>query len=263
MPEARYSEASQHRASRANLRCHSCSLVAIAYLSKEEAPQEAHYQNAEKPEARLIRMQIVEQIESGLGQLPFETNDKLADKCAHFIEQLVKWNKTYNLTAIRSADEMVGRHILDSLAIAPYIVGTDVIDVGSGAGLPGIPLAIFYPEKKFVLLDSSGKKTRFITHATIELGLSNVQIVQSRVEDYRERQFDHVVCRAFTALPNLSGKLFHLLKKDGTVLAMKGREDTTLKTDSRLQVKQTISYNVPLLAAERQLVELSPLELSR
>ena len=203
-------------------------------------------------------MQIVEQIEEGLGQLPFETDADLAEKCAVFIEQLVKWNNTYNLTAIRTADEMVTRHIMDSLAIAPYVKGTEIIDVGSGAGLPGIPLAIFYPDKNFVLLDSSGKKTRFITHATILLGLGNVEIIQSRVENYKEKLFDHVICRAFTALSNLSGKLSHLLKEDGSVLAMKGGGDTTLEGDSGLKVKQTISYSVPLLNAERQLVELRP-----
>ena len=201
-------------------------------------------------------MQIVEQIKKGLAELPFEIRGELAPKCAVFIEQLAKWNKTYNLTAIRTAEEMVSRHIMDSLAIAPYLKGSDVIDVGSGAGLPGIPLAMCFPDKNFVLLDSSGKKTRFITHDAIEVGLRNVEVVESRVEDYRERQFDHVVCRAFTSLSNLSGKLSHLLREGGTVLAMKGREDTTLEDGSGLKVKQTISYTVPLLNAERQLVEL-------
>jgi len=208
-------------------------------------------------------MEIVEQIKRGLAELPFETDETLASRCLIFIEQLVKWNKIYNLTAIRSPDEMVTRHILDSLAIAPYLSGVDIIDVGSGAGLPGIPLAIYYPEKKFVLLDSSGKKTRFITHVTIELGLDNVEVVQSRVEDYREKLFDHVVCRAFTALSNLPGKLSHLLKEDGSVLAMKGKEDTTLEADSGLKVKQIISYKVPLLDAKRQLVELLPVGVNR
>jgi 16S rRNA (guanine527-N7)-methyltransferase len=208
-------------------------------------------------------MEIEERIKRGLAELPFETDEALARRCMIFIEQLVKWNQTYNLTAIRSPSEMVTRHILDSLAIAPYLPGLEIIDVGSGAGLPGIPLAINYPDKKFVLLDSSGKKTRFITHVVIELGLSNVEVVQSRVEDYQEKLFDHVVCRAFTALSNLSGKLSHLLKEGGSVLAMKGKEDTTLEADSRLMVKQTISYSVPLLNAERQLVELLPLGVNR
>ena len=95
-----------------------------------------------------------------------------------------------------------------------------------------------------------------MTHAIIELGLGNVEVVQSRVEDYKERLFDHVVCRAFTALSNLPAKLSHLLRDGGTVLAMKGREDTTLADESELKIKQTISYKVPLLNAERQLVEL-------
>ena len=201
-------------------------------------------------------MQILEQIERGLAQLPVESSEALARKCLIYIEQLTKWNKAYNLTAIRDPNEMVTRHILDSLAIAPYISGAEIIDVGSGAGLPGIPLSILFPDKKFLLLDSSGKKTRFMTHAAITLDLKNVNVVQSRVEDYQEKRFDHVVCRAFASLSDISGKVIHLLNEDGTVLAMKGKEDTSLEIASALEVGQISSYKVPMLDVERQLVEL-------
>lgn len=203
-------------------------------------------------------MQIVDLIREGLGQFPFPTDEELIEKSALFIEQLGRWNKIYNLTSIRAPEDMVVQHLFDSLSIAPYITGSQIIDVGSGAGLPGIPLALLYPAKKFVLLDSGGKKTRFMTQVAIDLELGNVVVVQCRVEQYTEQQFDHVLCRAFAPLENMAAKVSHLVRNQGNVLAMKGKhhQDAELESGSSLQVHRVIPVSVPLLDAERCLVEL-------
>ena len=203
-------------------------------------------------------MQIVDLIRTGLSQFSFPTDDRLIERSAAFIKQLAKWNKTFNLTAVRAPADMVVQHLLDSLSIAPYMPGTEIIDVGSGAGLPGIPLAILYPGKNFILLDSVGKKTRFMTQMTIDLELSNVVVVQSRVEQYREQQFDHVLCRAFAPLEIIAEKVSHLVRNQGNVLAMKGEYDKEPEPGpgSMLQVHRVIPISVPLLDAERCLVEL-------
>lgn len=141
---------------------------------------------------------------------------------------LAKWNNAYNLTAIRDLPAMVTRHVLDSLAILPFISGKRIIDVGSGAGLPGIPLAIVQKECHFVLLDSNGKKTRFLEEVKRKLHLDNITIVQSRVEKYRPSQaFSCVTSRAFSDLAQMVGWTEHLLMPDGIWLAMKGRHPDT------------------------------------
>ncbi|SVE11695.1 uncharacterized protein METZ01_LOCUS464549, partial [marine metagenome] len=134
---------------------------------------------------------------------------------------LLHWNKTANLTAITEPDKIVTHHLLDALAVHEFITGQRVLDVGSGAGLPGIPLALINPDKDFILLDSNGKKTRFMTQARIELGLENVTVVKSRIEDYDDR-VDHVISRAFSSLAEFGHFCLRLLEKNGSLLAMKG-----------------------------------------
>ena len=203
-------------------------------------------------------MHIAKLIRTGLDELPFTTNEGLIDKAVAFIEQLARWNKTFNLTGIRSEQDMVRQHLMDSFSIAPYVTGMRILDVGSGAGLPGLPLAILYPDKNFILLDSNGKKTRFMTQVVIDLGLSNVQVVQSRVEEYRAPPFDQVLCRAFAPLATIVKKVSHLVAQDGSLLAMKGKinEDTLLETSAPLRLSRVIPVQVPLIEAERCLVEL-------
>jgi 16S rRNA (guanine527-N7)-methyltransferase len=203
-------------------------------------------------------MHIAKLIRTGLDELPFATDEGLIDKAAAFIEQLARWNKTFNLTGIRSEQDMVRQHLMDSLSIAPYVTGMRILDVGSGAGLPGLPLAILYPDKNFILLDSNGKKTRFMTQVVIDLGLSNVQVVQSRVEEYRAPPFDQVLCRAFAPLATIVKKVSHLVAQDGSLLAMKGKinADTLLETSAPLRLSRVIPVQVPLIEAERCLVEL-------
>lgn len=137
---------------------------------------------------------------------------------------LKKWNAAYNLTAVRDLESMINKHILDSVAILPWLKGDRIIDVGTGAGLPGIPLAITNPEKSFVLLDSNGKKTRFLNEVKRQLHLNNLEVVQIRVENYHPAQgFDTVISRAFSSLAQLIQWTEHLIAHKGIWLAMKGR----------------------------------------
>ncbi len=171
-----------------------------------------------------------QRLDPGLAALGLALDEGQCERLIAYIELLAKWNRVYNLTAIRDPLEMVTRHLLDSLAIAPHLErrrnrrgGLRVIDVGTGAGLPGIPLAIAQPDSTFFLLDSNGKKTRFLTQAKAELGLSNVTVVHSRVEEFcPEALFDVVLSRAFAALPDILAGSRHLLGPRGRVLAMKG-----------------------------------------
>jgi 16S rRNA (guanine527-N7)-methyltransferase len=147
----------------------------------------------------------------------------ITEPLLNYLLLLDKWNKTYNLTAIRDVNEMVAKHLLDSLAILPWIQGLRIIDVGTGAGLPGIPLAIARPDIKVTLLDSNGKKTRFLQEVQRNLGLKNLEIVQFRVEDYHPSLgFDTVLSRAFSSLQQMVDKTEHLLAPSGQWLAMKG-----------------------------------------
>lgn len=147
-----------------------------------------------------------------------------SDLLAEYLMLLHKWNSAYNLTAVRDVDSMICKHLLDSLAIIPWLKGKLIIDVGTGAGLPGIPLAVAKPETNFVLLDANGKKIRFLKEACRHLDLKNVEIVQFRVENYHSAQgFDTVVSRAFSNLAQMIQCTQHLIAKKGIWLAMKGR----------------------------------------
>jgi len=147
-----------------------------------------------------------------------------ADKLATLLEELARWGQRVNLTAIRSLRDMVAGHVLDSLSVRPYLLGQTVIDVGTGAGFPGLPLAIVEPERHFKLLDSNGKKIGFVQHMIGELGLNNVTAVKVRAEDYApDKRFDTVIARALTAIPQLIEISGHLMREDGAMLALKGK----------------------------------------
>lgn len=164
---------------------------------------------------------IQEQLSLGLEQFNLK---HLTEQLFNYLRLLNKWNDAYNLTAVRDLQGMVNKHILDSVAILPWIKGRHIIDVGTGAGLPGIPLAIAQPEQQFVLLDSNGKKTRFLNEVKRQLDLKNLEVVQSRVENYHPKQgFDTVVSRAFSSLEQMIFWTQHLIAHQGVWLAMKGR----------------------------------------
>lgn len=139
-----------------------------------------------------------------------------------YVQLLTKWNKAYNLTSVRDPFQMLSRHILDSIVVSPYLQGKHFIDVGTGPGLPGIPLAIVKPECQFTLLDSFGKRVRFLKQVQFELGLKNIRPVQHRVEDYTNQQFDGVISRAFASLQDMVSWCQHLLNENGRFYAMKG-----------------------------------------
>ena len=140
-----------------------------------------------------------------------------------YLDLLLRWNRSYNLTAVRDPLQGVTRHLLDSLSIAPFLVGERFIDVGTGAGLPGVPLAVLYPQREFHLLDSNGKKTRFLFQVKTALGLDNMAVHQARVESFHcEPAFDTMLSRAFASLEDMVFGCRHLLADDGHFLAMKG-----------------------------------------
>lgn len=194
-------------------------------------------------------------LESGIAALQLPINAVQINQLVQFIELIAKWNKAYNLTAVRNNQDMARLHILDSLAILPHITGKRVIDIGTGAGLPGIPLAICLPDVEFVLLDSNAKKTRFVQQAILELKLKNVSVLHKRVEDYQPEQgFDIVTTRAFASLPDIVNLTSHLLNANGVLLAMKGH----IPSDEIQQFNATvIPITVPDVDAERCLVRIT------
>lgn len=160
-------------------------------------------------------------LDQGLERLEVEVDAEQRRQLLGLVALLHKWNRAYNLTAVRSPEEMVARHLLDSAAVVPYIKGPDLLDVGAGPGFPGIVLAILRPELAVTLLDSNGKKVRFQRQAVMELGLTNVTPVQARVEDF-EAPFAQVISRAFASLGDFVSLTLPLVAPGGQWLAMKG-----------------------------------------
>ncbi len=200
-------------------------------------------------------------LRAGIAQMGLSISDTQQQKMLDYLGLLEKWNRAYNLTAVRDPLQMVSRHLLDSLTVVPYIKGQRVLDVGTGAGLPGIPLAILFPEVQFVLLDSSGKKTRFITQAVAALAIANVEVHNGRVEAYRpEALFDQIVSRAFAEIALMVELTAHLLQPDGEWLAMKGQfPQTELTTVAGLCEPPLVSeVAVPGEDGARHIVQLKP-----
>ena len=181
-----------------------------------------------------------------------------------YIREFDKWNKAYNLSAIRDIRQMVARHLLDSLSVVPYFLASKhstehVIDVGTGGGLPGIPLAIMFPDKKFTLLDSAGKKTRFLFHVKTLLKLENVSVENRRVEEFQPAQkFNAVISRAFASLQDMTEGCAHLLESDGVFLAMKGvyPQDELMPIAEKIELLESIKLDVAETDGERHLLVL-------
>lgn len=174
-----------------------------------------------------------------------------------YVEMLHKWNKAYNLTSVRNPDEMLVRHILDSIVAAPHLQGERFIDVGTGPGLPGIPLAIVLPDAHFTLLDSLGKRVRFLRQVQHELKLTNITPVQSRVEDFSAvPPFDGVISRAFASLTDMVSWCHHLPAGEGRFYALKGQlpDDEIAQLPSEFSVESVVKLRVPQLEGERHLV---------
>lgn len=198
-------------------------------------------------------------LQQGLHALSLDIPSTVQVQLIRYIELLHKWNQAYNLTAIRQPQEMVVKHLLDSLVVLPYMQGERVLDVGTGAGLPGLVIALCMPEWSYVLLDSNVKKTRFVQQVIVELNLSNVTVIHSRVEQYQPVElFDSVISRAYSNLALFYHQTLRLCKPTGQIMAMKGALPTNEiaeLTDVPIKIK-TIPLSVPLLNAERHLVVL-------
>ena len=205
-------------------------------------------------------MSLAQPIEQGLAAMGIELPAPARARLAAHLELIEKWNRVHNLTAVRDTAQMVVLHLLDSLSLLPYLAGaTSVIDVGSGPGFPGIPLAIARPDVRFTLLDSSHKKCAFLEQAKAELGLANVTVACDRVEQYRPAQgFDVVVSRAFADLSDFVTQSRHLAAPGGRLLAMKGVYpfEEIARVPASHRVAQVVELAVPSLEAKRHLVFL-------
>jgi 16S rRNA (guanine527-N7)-methyltransferase len=193
-------------------------------------------------------------LNQGLADLNLSITEQQQQQLLRFIKLIEKWNKAYNLTAVRDPLEMVSLHLLDSLAILSHVKSPQIADIGTGAGLPGIPLAICMPDCHFTLVDSNSKKTRFVQQAVLELQLKNVDVIHSRAELVRpESLFSTVISRAFASMNDILKLTGHLLADDGVLLAMKGQtpEQELLAVSMEYSV---IPLVVPGITAERCLI---------
>ena len=198
-------------------------------------------------------------LQAGLRVLDINLDSDQINRLISFVNLLDKWNRVYNLTAIRERTQMIPAHLLDSLSVLKLIKGISILDVGSGAGLPGIPLALCLPHKHFVLLDSSGKKTRFLQQAVIELQMNNVQVCKTNVKNYPTIElFDTVVCRAFSNLTGFISAAGRLCKPSGSMLALKGKypENELAEVPEGFKVETVSRLQVPFLARQRHVVEI-------
>jgi 16S rRNA (guanine527-N7)-methyltransferase len=195
-----------------------------------------------------------EKLNQGLSALSLPLAESQVEAMLKFINLINKWNKAYNLTAVRDPLEMVDLHLLDSLAILPHVKSPRLADIGTGAGLPGIPLAICLPDCQFTLVDSNSKKTRFVQQAVLELQLKNVEVVHSRVELFKPQHlFSTVISRAFANMGDIVNLTGHLLAEDGLLLAMKGQIPEQELAELSLDYT-VIPLNVPGIDAERCLI---------
>ena len=194
-------------------------------------------------------------LKAGMAELGLAAASDQIETLLDYVELLFRWNATYNLTAVREFGEMIDRHVLDSLAIAKFVRGETLADIGSGAGLPGIPLAILEPSRSYTLIDSNGKKARFLREAVRVLSLTNVRVENARVEDVKG-QFDTVTARAFASVAEMVKLGGHLLARDGILLAMKGllNKEEILDLPPDFAIATTIPLAVPGTDKARHLV---------
>lgn len=196
---------------------------------------------------------------AGLSGLGLALSPGQVEALLRLVDELADWNTRFNLTAIRDPAEVVDKHLLDSLAALPYLKGLAVADIGTGAGFPGLPLAIADPDRRFTLVESTGKKANFVRHAATVLGLPNVEVVQARAESYRPtRPFDSVITRALGPLAGFVRVAGHLAGRGGRLLAMKGKvpEAEIEALPAGWKVIAVHPVAVPGLDAERCLVEI-------
>ena len=206
---------------------------------------------------------MLQRLNGLLMQAGIVITDTQKTQLVQLVELLHKWNKAYNLTSVRDPDAMLVKHILDSLVVSPHLHGERFIDVGTGPGLPGLPLAIINPDKQFVLLDSLGKRINFIRQVIQELGLTNVTPVKSRVEEYQpDVGFDCVLSRAFASLEDMLSWCHHLPSEQGSFLVLKGQypEQELAQLPANIRLVACHELRVPELEGERHLLEFKHIQ---
>ncbi len=202
---------------------------------------------------------LLNKLENLLAQTNIVLTDTQKQQLVHYVELLNKWNKAYNLTSVRDPMDMMVKHILDSLVVAPHLKGQHYIDVGTGPGLPGIVLAIALPNTQFVLLDSLGKRVRFLKQVKMDLKLDNVTPVQSRVEEFQpEHRLDGVLSRAFASLQDMVDWCQHLVDESGQFVALKGQypSEELAALPNGIVFDHDVKLTVPELEGERHLIVL-------
>jgi 16S rRNA (guanine527-N7)-methyltransferase len=207
----------------------------------------------------MVTPQHAEELTLGARELGVDLSESQHSQLLAYLALLIKWNKAYNLTAVRNPDEMVSRHLLDSLSVVRFVEGERQLDVGSGGGMPGIPLAILFPDMKITVLDSNGKKTRFLTQVKLELALSNLEVIHSRAEAFQPMlPFNGIISRAFSSLEDFTQWTRHMGDSDTRWLAMKGlhpaEELVALPADFSLESAQALA--VPGCQGQRHLLIL-------
>lgn len=206
-----------------------------------------------------MALSLQQKLMQGCAECGLALDDRQQRTLLAYLNSLVKWNQAYNLTAIRDPDEMLVKHLLDSLGIHPFVTGARLLDVGTGPGLPGIPLSLCRPDSQWTLLDSNGKKTRFLLQMKQELSLDNVQVVKARLEELPATPpFDAITCRAFSSLPDFVGHGLRLLAPAGYLLAMKGQlphDELAALDRDRLEISIE-KIHVPFLDEERHLIKI-------
>lgn len=219
-----------------------------------------------------LQTELRNQLVRGAVEMSVTLTDEQIEKLLAYVREFEKWNKAYNLSAVRDIRQMVARHLLDSLSVVPWFNSQQadaqknfplsrIIDVGTGGGLPGIPLAIMFPHKQFTLLDSNGKKTRFLFHVKTLLGLTNVSVENRRVEEYQpEQKFNAVISRAFASLQDMTDGCIHMLANDGIFLAMKGLfpQDELNPIADKIALIESVKLLVAETEGERHLLVLQP-----
>jgi 16S rRNA (guanine527-N7)-methyltransferase len=202
-------------------------------------------------------MSLAELLAQGVTELRLDIPEETQRKLLDYLALIQKWNRVYNLTAVRDGQKMASHHLLDCLAVIPHVRAHRLVDVGSGAGLPGIPLALALPQVQLTLLDSNHKKATFLRQAVIELGLNNVEVECARAESWQPPQlFEMVVSRAFSDLPQFLDAAGHLCAADGVIAAMKGvyPDEEIAQLPGGFELRGVIPLAVPGLEAERHLV---------
>ena len=217
-------------------------------------------------------MNLDHQLSQAANALGLNISDKQKNQLLGLLEQLLKWNKSYNLTAIKDPVQALTHHILDSLSVVPFLIeqlsnnqaakqNPQLIDVGTGPGFPGLPIAIMCPQIKISLLDSNAKKIRFIQQVAHHIGLKQITAIHSRVQQHKNNRYDWVISRAFASTSDMLKMTQHLLAEGGSWLAMKAQDDQLEDLDPSIAVKTQIhSLEVPNLNAKRCLLEIIPIK---